>query len=349
MASKKRFIISLISLSLFGFSCFGNCNFDQNIFIKMERSKAGKDNQEKHNNNKESEDEKPWFTGSLLSLSTTPATVGEVIITPVIWNYLRYGRYNHKSELEKISKTYSLNPAMRFYTGFATDWDIGFAVQMFQNYHKNKIYTGFGDSSIQIKHIVVHETDNLPTVTIGMGEILPTGSYHHLDPEFENADGTGAGAYITVFGIRLGKVFILNKQNSIRLRYDARFEIPTSVSISGQSVYNTGFGANGTAYPGNTFLTDCSVEYHIEKNWVLACDFYYSHSNKTPFKGNPGINKEGIISTAGRPSNDQFSLAPAIEYNYSENMGIIAGVWFTVWGRNTSAFYSPAISFYVSY
>jgi hypothetical protein len=39
-----------------------------------------------------------------------------------------------------------------------------------------------------------------------------------------------------------------------------------------------------------------------------------------------------------------FSLAPALEYNWSENAGVIAGVAFTVAGRNTSATVMPVMA-----
>jgi hypothetical protein len=310
---------------------------------KDSRKEKDKDNKSKK------EKEKPWFTGSLLSLSTTPADVGQIITVPAIWNYLRYARYNRDGKKIKAKSVYSLNPEMRFFTGIAKDWDVGFITSMYQNYHNKQIYTGFGDCSFQVKYILLKETDDNPAITLGVGEIFPTGNYHHLDPEFDSNDGTGLGAYITVMGIRFGKIFIINETNSIRLRYDLRYSIPSSVPIKGSSVYNTGFGADGTAYPGNTFTTDFSFEYHIVKNITLSCDFFFTHTNKTPFKGYPGKTKEGTLKVGGRPSSDLFTLCPALEYNYSAKIGFIAGLWFTVWGRNASAYYCPTISAYLDF
>ena len=44
------------------------------------------------------------------------------------------------------------------------------------------------------------------------------------------------------------------------------------------------------------------------------------------------------IAPIGAPEGWQLSLAPAIEYNFNENWGVIAGPWFTVAGKNSSAF-----------
>jgi hypothetical protein len=40
----------------------------------------------------------------------------------------------------------------------------------------------------------------------------------------------------------------------------------------------------------------------------------------------------------GGPSIESLSLAPAIEYSWSANFGMIAGVWFTAAGRNSTVF-----------
>ena len=40
----------------------------------------------------------------------------------------------------------------------------------------------------------------------------------------------------------------------------------------------------------------------------------------------------------GIGSNDQLSMAPAIEYNVNESMNFLAGVWFNVYGRNVAKF-----------
>ncbi len=69
-------------------------------------------------------------------------------------------------------------------------------------------------------------------------------------------------------------------------------------------------------------------------------DFYYQHNNKNRFSGTPS-------ATAIRPSSESFSLAPALEYNWSANIGLIGGVWFTVGGRNTSRFVSGVLAFNV--
>jgi hypothetical protein len=44
----------------------------------------------------------------------------------------------------------------------------------------------------------------------------------------------------------------------------------------------------------------------------------------------------------------QYSLAPAIEYNWNIDLGVISGVWFTFAGKNAEAFASwvTALNYY---
>ncbi|MGB7496511.1 MAG: hypothetical protein WBR26_03835 [Candidatus Acidiferrum sp.] len=45
----------------------------------------------------------------------------------------------------------------------------------------------------------------------------------------------------------------------------------------------------------------------------------------------------------------QTLLAPAIEYNFSAHVGIIAGAEFSVAGRNTSSYIAPQIALSISF
>jgi hypothetical protein len=84
-------------------------------------------------------------------------------------------------------------------------------------------------------------------------------------------------------------------------------------------------------------------EISLSQRWAIANDIQYVHTNKTRFKGRKGATR-GVANRVGRPSSEQWSLAPAIEYNWSDDYGVIAGVWFTFAGRNTIEFTSGVIA-----
>ncbi|MES2122546.1 MAG: hypothetical protein V4492_07205, partial [Chlamydiota bacterium] len=76
---------------------------------------------------------------------------------------------------------------------------------------------------------------------------------------------------------------------------------------------------------------------------ALALDIQYQHNNKTRFSGHKGRTR-GVRNVVGGPSSEQFSLAPAFEYNFTYNVGLIAGCWFTVAGRNALEFASGVVA-----
>lgn len=87
------------------------------------------------------------------------------------------------------------------------------------------------------------------------------------------------------------------------------------------------------------------MEYSITLNWVAAIDLNYIHINKSTFRGKLGTIAPGVPAMVGFKASEQFSLAPALEYNWSEKIGVIAGVWFTVLGRNQFDFTSGVAAF----
>ena len=85
----------------------------------------------------------------------------------------------------------------------------------------------------------------------------------------------------------------------------------------------------------------------MTQRWVAAMDFVYVSSNRTKFYGNPGVGSDGTAASMGGPSSDNLSLAPAIEYNWTDSLGVVTGVQWSVYGRNSFNFVSGQFS--VSY
>jgi hypothetical protein len=59
---------------------------------------------------------------------------------------------------------------------------------------------------------------------------------------------------------------------------------------------------------------------------------------------------QGLIGTSTTfqnrsPSRSVYSVAPAVEYNFNDRFGIVAGVQFSVAGRNNDAFVAPQVAF----
>ncbi len=102
--------------------------------------------------------------------------------------------------------------------------------------------------------------------------------------------------------------------------------------MHGLNVYGGNTSTRGTAYPGNNFSVNVGLEYSLSQPWTLALDLLYIYQAKNRFSGHDG----GTPMTS--PSSASYSLAPAIEYNFSDKIGLIGGSWFTVAGRNTAQY-----------
>jgi hypothetical protein len=111
------------------------------------------------------------------------------------------------------------------------------------------------------------------------------------------------------------------------------------------SVYGPGSGFRGFAKPGRAFLADLAFEYSFTETWVLALDTIYEHDGSTGIRSYDAV-PTAVMSTPVQTlsgSRDAFSLAPALEYNWNEHVGVIAGVAATVAARNVAATIMPVV------
>jgi hypothetical protein len=123
----------------------------------------------------------------------------------------------------------------------------------------------------------------------------------------------------------------------LRMRVNASQSYSSSTNVNGVSVYGTGAGFHGSAKPGNSFTLDLAQEYSITRNWVFALDEVYHHSGNTQV-----VDANGSVTNSG--DSTAFQLAPAMEYNWTSNVGVIVGLRLIPAGRNTSASVTPAIA-----
>ena len=97
-------------------------------------------------------------------------------------------------------------------------------------------------------------------------------------------------------------------------------------------------------------VTQVGFEYSLTKKWVPAWDFVWKYygQNKTNGVANTttfvdpttGVATPNVTLKGRR----DFRIDPALEYNFTENTGIIFGVEVTVAGRNTGSYIAPQIA-----
>jgi hypothetical protein len=170
---------------------------------------------------------------------------------------------------------------------------------------------------------------------------VPTGRYDRLS---RASDGLGAGAYTTALALYSQDYLWMPNGRIVRVRLDLTYAWSASVGLEDASVYGTSAGFRGRAYPGSSFTGIASGEYSLTRNWVLAMDLVYEHNNSTRVAGaepaTPGSSAFESVLTQTGPSVSQ-GLAPAIEYNFTSTVGVIAGVRILESGRNTSGSLTP--------
>jgi hypothetical protein len=201
---------------------------------------------------------------------------------------------------------------------------------------------GFGDLGMTIGFLIFKQTPYIPGFKFTVGQTFPTGHYKNLNSNGLNV--SGAGAYSTQFGLATSKVIFWSTKHPMSLRGFVGYQLSTPVHVSGFNSYGGGFGCSGKVKPGNTLSADFGLEFSITQNWVAALDVVYSATNRTKFHGVAGTLASGAAASVGSGYSDNLSLAPAIEYNWSSHLGMIAGGWFSIYGRNSSDFGSAVIS-----
>ncbi len=277
--------------------------------------------------------QKPWLTGTLLISQTTVTKRGDVLIQPYI---------NVISEIS-APNVIIINPQLFLCIGL-TEWmDINLTLQ--DVYKKSGKAQAFypGDTSVGFDfQLISGEDKGYPSLLLSLEEIAPTGHYQQLSPNKKGTDSTGMGSWTSIAYLTLYQLFSLENKHFLSAALFFSYGVSAPVTLKDFNTYGGAFHTTGRVFPGNSLTTCLSFEYTLTKNWVLALDSRYTHQDYTRFKGME-LNRLGARST------NQLSFAPAIEYNFNDHMGVIAGAWFSAWGTEVSRFTGGIIMLYYEY
>jgi hypothetical protein len=286
----------------------------------------------------------PWYTGPLLTPSASIVPPGSFNIQPYIFYTNNYGKFDGHGHSHDIPNLNNFNPQVVFQAGVLDFMSAIVVVQGTRNTQRGKHSTYWGDSSVSLGFVLLKEGPYRPALLFSVGETFPTGRYQHLNPKKGGIDATGMGSYQTKFSLNLGKVIWWVTTHPMNVRLSLNYIYPALVTVHDFNAYGGGHGTHGKVRPGQGFQGDIGYEYSFTQRWVFALDAVYTYNNNTTFSGHKGFSAPGVPAAVGGPFNDQLSFAPAIEYNWNENLGVVAGAWFTVWGRNSSNFFSGVFS-----
>ncbi len=205
-------------------------------------------------------------------------------------------------------------------------------------------HIGVGDVSVQAQWSVTRfDADSgLPAMAFNVQQSFPTGKFDRLGKHV--GDGFGSGAQTTTLGWYMQTYYWMPNGRILRTRLNFTDAFSRDANIEDVSVYGTGPGFRGRAKPGDVQTADLAFEYSATQNWVLAVDLLYRHAESTRILGR---------STPDAPANDiyldtgphaSFAIAPAIEYNWNANIGLLFGVRYIPRTQAASATTTPALA-----
>jgi hypothetical protein len=183
-----------------------------------------------------------------------------------------------------------------------------------------------------------------PDIRLTLQQIFPVGKYLDLDPLHNGTDAIGLGSYQTGLGIIFQHVKEFKDDHYLRTRLSFNLLLPANVSVTGFNSFGGASDTKGVVTPGRFFGVDLAGEYNLTQNWVAVMEFYYSNRVASGFSGYPGRDAYGKLAQVGLPSSAEYSLAPAIEYNFTPNLGMIVGYWFTIAGHETTKYKSVVLA-----
>ncbi|MGB7978849.1 MAG: hypothetical protein WCF19_06800 [Chlamydiales bacterium] len=294
----------------------------------------------------------PWLTGPLIAPVGTAVPYGDFMVKSYLYFTANTGFYDKNCHTVSANENfYTLNAQFLCFFGLTPWCDLNIIPQFFYNTTSNQhsVYCGDLTVGLDFQLMAADFVPYLPGVKFTVREVFPTGNFRRFSPRKLSTDQTGAGTFATQFDLIFYKLFHLYALHWLSATFSAQYTVNTPVNVHGFNAYGGGFGADGKALPGNSFQGIASFEVTLNKNWVLAIDNVYTHTNTTPFFGIPGIAFSGTFADIGKPSSEQLSFAPAIEYHFSNRLGIIGGCWFSAWGRNSTEFRSSVVNVEYTY
>ncbi|RZJ05241.1 MAG: transporter [Brevundimonas sp.] len=199
---------------------------------------------------------------------------------------------------------------------------------------------GLGDLTLaaQYRLNAPDPEDAMPTVSVALQQVVPTGRHDRLDGRL--ADGQGAGAYATSLSVYAQNYVWMPNGRIVRTRLNLSYSAPARAEIEGASVYDTPPGFAGRAELGSTVSAGASAEYSLTREIALGLDLAYSRTESTQVvsDGPPATPHR----TLGRSS--EIVFAPAVEYSWAPNLGVLFAVRIGLANDNADASITPAIA-----
>jgi hypothetical protein len=276
-----------------------------------------------------------WWTGPLLTASAATLPRGHVLVEPYFYEVISRD-FRHYG-----SRSYVLY-------GLTDDVTVG-AIPIVGH---NRIRGGGSGSGVGLGDVTLMAQYRLtqfrpggwvPTISAVVQQSLPSGRHDRLGKRPGN--GLGTGAYATTIALYSQTYFWMPNGRILRARLNLARSFANRARVDGVSVYGTGAGFSGHARPGATFEVSAAVEYSLTRNWVLALDIVHNRQSPTRVSGEDQADPANprAVNYRSRPYRG-FAIAPAIEYNWTGNLGVIFGARVIPASSGRAASITPAMA-----
>jgi hypothetical protein len=288
-----------------------------------------------------------WWTGPLLAPNASTLPKGHFLIEPYLFDVIRYGRFDSDGHRQSVPRSNGLGSLTYVLYGLVDKFTVGMISVAGYNtvsVGPSSSGPGLGDLTLnaQYRLTLFREGGWIPTTSLVVQETLPTGKYDRL--EGRPGDGLGAGAYTTTLSLYSQMYLWLPNGRILRTRLILSGGFSSNANVQDVSVYGTTDGFQGHAKPGDSFLADASWEYSLTRSWVLALDLVWRYDASTRVSGHNVLDPTTPPIQFDTRSSAAFAFAPAVEYSWKSNLGVIFGVRVFPAGRNTSATVTPALA-----
>lgn len=282
-----------------------------------------------------------WFVGPLFTPNPLELEVHHPGLETVLVALHTEGEYTNKGRIDHTNSMWTVGPYIDYQQSL-NEWFgyevIGFLVT---NIKKGITSTHLKDTILRLGFQISRDKKAtwIPDFRILFQETFPTGKYQKSNPKKFETDLTGQGSFQSGLHLAFQKLFNISEIHKLRIRFTTGFFFPSSVHVKGINYYGGTVDTSGKVAPGQYSTTYFTSELSITNKCSLTLETNYIQGLQGKFS-----NKSSRVNDMKIPAYRQLTLAPELQYTISPNLGFLGGLWFSVYGRNSSSFSSAFIS-----
>ncbi len=281
----------------------------------------------------------PNFFGTLLELNSSNVEPGTISLQTYFYGGYVYGNYRNNFSLDSSIQYGFLNPQVNAYCGLTSSLELDFITGMQTVFFEGKNDTAMNDTTLGFAYQPLFDDQHTttPNLRFVFYEIFPTSAHHQQTPDLIGINASGAGSYGTEVGFCLNKNFYTFPCHPFNLSLNFTYTYRNLTRYKGINYFGGGPFTDIKLRPGGIFWSDLGFEIACTPLIYFCLDVQYTHILKSHYRGFVGDNYDGSLATISTNSKDLMTIAPALEFNITPNLGCYLGGYFTAFGRNTSA------------